>query len=340
MIVALGNLYYYPLKLYVFIASYLYFRKLRVVGRENIPIKGPLIFAINHQNALLDALLLSVISWRNPHFLTRADVFNNTYVDKFLRGLKMLPIYRIRDGYDSIKMNDAIFEAAKKILSRGGVVGIFPEGSHSLLYKIRPLKKGVARIAFLTEESANFDLNLQIIPIGIQYESHFFTKGRTLISFGKAIKVSDYKEIYANDKNKGHEKLLQNISDEFKSLILNVDDKSDYDQVMKSFYEKRVIKTNLVNQLRADQELVDAIEDGRDFEEIADKKNVLGWILEKSWNYLWKVVGFIPKLIVDRLVLKSTKDPHFYGTMRFAFSIFLYPIIFLILFFLVKLILF
>lgn len=336
MIVTLGNLYYYPLKLYVFIASYLYFRKLRVIGRENIPLKGPLIYAINHQNALLDALLLSVISWRNPHFLTRADVFNNKYVDTFLRGLKMLPIYRIRDGYDSIKMNQAIFDMSKDILLKGGVVGIFPEGSHSLQYRIRPLKKGVARIAFLAEEAADFNLNLKIVPIGIQYESHFFSKGRTLINFGKPIRAADFKNDYLKDQNGGIEKLINKLRLGIQTLILHFDKTEDYDQTLKVYKQKRIYKRNLREQLDADQALVDSIENGSAFNEKSDRKNILLFALENIWLLLWRIVSFVPKAIVDLIVKKTTKDPHFFATMRFAYTIFLYPIILLILYYLVK----
>ena len=336
MIVTLGNLYYYPLKFYVFVASYLYFRKLRVIGRENIPLKGPLIYAINHQNALLDALLLSVISWRNPHFLTRADVFDNKYVDTFLRGLKMLPIYRIRDGYDSIKMNQAIFDTTKDILLRGGVVGIFPEGSHNLQYRVRPLKKGVARIAFLAEEAAEFDLNLKIVPIGIQYESHFFSKGRTLISFGKPIRVADFKYEFIKNQNDGIEKLITAIRSGIKTLILHFDKAEDYDQTRKVYEQKRIYKRNLKEQLDADQALVDSIENGSDFHEKSDRKNILLFALENIWLLLWRVVSFVPKTIVDLIIKKTTRDPHFFATMRFAYSIFLYPIILLVLYYVVK----
>ena len=336
MMVTLGNLYYYPLKVYVFIASILYFRKLSVTGRENIPTKGPLIFAINHQNALLDALLLSVISWRNPHFLTRADVFNNKYVDKFLRGLKMLPIYRIRDGFNSIRRNEVIFETAKKILTNGGVVGIFPEGSHSLLYKVRPLKKGVARIAFMTEEASNFDLNLQIVPIGVQYESHFLPKGRTLISFGKPIKVADYRDKFNKDQNDAYESILDELSRKLKTLVLNIDVIDDYDRVLTIYKEKRGYKRNLKEQLIADQDLIDAIIEGKNFEVKPDKKNIILSPLAFIWSVLWKIIGFIPKTITDLFVQKTTKDPHFYGTMRFTYSIFLYPIIYLVLYFLIR----
>ncbi len=335
MTINLGNLYYYPLKLYVLIASYLYFRKLRIVGRNNIPSKGPLIFAINHQNALLDALLLSVLTRRDPHFLTRADVFKNPFIDKFLRGLKMLPIYRIRDGYDSIKRNDVTFAAANKILQNGGVIGIFPEGSHSLKYKVRPLKKGVARIAFIAEENAGFNLNTKIIPIGIQYESHFLPEGRTLITFGKAIQVSDFRKVYEEEKNKGIEALISELHASMQSLVLNIDSKN-YDAILEKFQSQRVFKNNLVEQLRADQKLVNALESGQVFDEKDSKGNILSQSINRTWRFLWSILAFIPRVLMNQLVAKTTKDPHFYGTMRFGYSIFAYPIFFIILYFLIR----
>jgi 1-acyl-sn-glycerol-3-phosphate acyltransferase len=336
MIVTFGNLYYYPLKLYVFISSYLYFRKLRVVGRENIPANGPVIFAINHQNGLLDTLLLSVVSIRNPHFLTRADIFSNKLADKFMRGVKMLPVYRIRDGYDSVKMNQVIFESARDILLRGGTVGIFPEGTHGLKYKIKPLKKGFARIAFMAEAARDFNLNVQVVPIGIQYESHFFSSGRTLISFGKPINVADYKEVYLQDQNKAIDAITKKLSGSLKANIVHFESKENYDQVLKSFLEQRIYKRDLQKQLAADQALVNSLENGVAFMEKSDKKNPLRQILANTWLALWHIVSFIPGSIVNLMVKKMVRDPDFIGTMRYAFSIFLYPVIYLILYYLIR----
>ncbi len=335
----LTDLYYYPLKLYIVISSFLYFRKLRVTGLKNIPVKDPVIYAINHQNALLDAFVVHTVSWRNPYFLTRADIFKNKFADKFLRGVKMLPIYRKRDGFNSIKMNEAIFEATKEILMDGGVVGIFPEGSHSLKHRLRPLKKGIARIAFMTEDEADFKLNVQIVPIGVQYESYFSPKGRTLVTFGKPIRVADYKQAYLEDQNIAFKELLSEISARIKSLIVNIENK-DYDKVYEAYKNKRVNKTNLKNQLKSDQALIESIENGRIFEETPDKKNFLFRILGNSWYMLWQIVGFIPKSVVNILVKKTTKDPHFFGTNRFAFSMVIYPIIFLMLYYLLRLLVF
>ena len=212
--------------------------------------------------------------------------------------------------------------------------------SYSKTYSffLAPLKKGVARIAFMAAESANFGLNLQIIPIGIQYESYFFPKGRALISFGKPIKVADFQDIYVRDQNKANEQLLNSISDGLKSLVIHIESKEDYDRVLETFHQKRIYRRNLSKQLTADQALVDSIEKGVDFKYQSDSRAFQ--FVGNLWIFLWSIVGFIPKFFVDRLVSKTTKDPHFYGTMRFAYSVFLYPIIFLILYLLIKLLLF
>lgn len=339
MKIALSDLYYYPLKLYVVVSCFLYFRKLRVVGIKNIPSKDPVIYAINHQNALLDALVVHSVSWRNPFFLTRADIFKSGLVDKFLRGIKMLPIYRIRDGFDSIKKNDVIFEASKDILMNGGVVGIFPEGSHNLRHRLRPMKKGIARIAFMAEEAANFGLNVKIVPIGIQYESHFSPNGRTLVTYGKPINVADYQQIFEEDPNKAFKELLTEISDRIKSLIINIE-ATDYDWVYKAFMQERVYKKRLINQLKSDQSLIDCLENEKIFEDKPDRKNFLIQLLAKAWYFIWQIVGFIPRSIVKRMVTKRTRDKHFFGTNRFAYSMIIYPVFFFCLYLLIRFLLF
>lgn len=331
----LTDLYYYPLKLCVVITCHLYFRKLRVVGLGNIPAKGPVIYAINHQNSLLDAFVCHAISWRNPYFLTRADVFNNKVLDKFLRGVKMLPIYRIRDGRDSMKKNDQIFEATKEILSDGGVVGIFPEGSHSLTYKLRPLKKGIARIAFMTDADADFKLNVKIVPIGIHYESYFSTKGRTLVTCGNPISISDYKQTYLRDQNQAFIDLVSELSTRMKSLMLNIEGE-DYDRVYTAFQKKRVYKTSLKKQLKADQELVHSIEHGERYDETSDKRNSILRLPANLWYLLRSVIGFIPKTIVNLMVKKMVRDKHFIATMGYSYSMVVYPLFYILVYYLIK----
>ena len=331
----LCNLYYYPIKIYVALCCYFYFKRLTVQGLENIPSKGPLIYAINHQNSLLDAFVCHAASRRNPYFLTRADAFKNKSIDKFLRGIKMLPIYRTRDGPESIAKNEQIFEATKDILTDGGVVAIFPEGSHCLTHRIRPLKKGIARMAFMTEAAADFNLNLQIIPIGISYESYFSTKGRALVSYGKPIRVADYKQTFLKNETEAYNKLLSELSSKMKSLIVNIESE-DYEEVLNTFKRKRVYKSSLKDQLKSDQALVKAIEKGEDFEGVSDRDNPLIRAICSAWSTVRWAAGFIPKTIVELLVAKTVRDRHFIGTMKFSYSMLIYPLFFSLLYFLYR----
>jgi 1-acyl-sn-glycerol-3-phosphate acyltransferase len=329
MVSVIASVLFYPLKIFVFIVGKLYFREIKIRGKANLPPNGPVILAINHQNALLDALLINAFFWRNTYFITRGDIFRSPIISKILHGLKMLPVYRLRDGYHEIKRNDDTFETSRNKLHNGRVIGIFPEGSHSLLYKIRPLKKGVVRLAFMTEEATNFSSGLVVVPVGIQYESHFGPDGRTLISIGKPIIVADFKEMYNSNPNLANEQFLHVLSERMKALVIDI--QGDYDEIYRQFIEKRIHRNDLNDQLSSDQALVQAIENSTQLIQVNEKVLVYKKALTAIWQPVWHVIGFIPKSLVDVLVIKFTKDPHYYGTMRFIYSIFLYPIFYILL---------
>ena len=75
----------------------IFYRKIIVVGRENINPDEHLIFAPNHQNALMDALAVLFTHKGQPIFLARADIFKKKTVASLLYFMKILPVYRIRD---------------------------------------------------------------------------------------------------------------------------------------------------------------------------------------------------------------------------------------------------
>ena len=90
-------------------ASHFYFRKIKIYGLENIPKEGGVLFSPNHQGAFLDPLLVGCNIPKRVTSLTRSDVFGGPF-QWFLDALSMLPVYRIRNGYASLKKNEAIFE--------------------------------------------------------------------------------------------------------------------------------------------------------------------------------------------------------------------------------------
>ena len=113
------------LRQYLKLGMFFYYKRFTVHGQENIPKEGSVIFLPNHRNMLIDPLLVAVTTRRLPTFLTRSDVFKKGLIDKALRFLGMLPIYRIRDGYASLKRNQAIFDLSADSKKRMGLCCYF-----------------------------------------------------------------------------------------------------------------------------------------------------------------------------------------------------------------------
>lgn len=330
MMKTLGKIFYHPLRLQLRLSCLLYFKKVQFIGRQNIPSGEAVIYASNHQNALLDALVISTFSGRYPHFLTRANVFNNPKLGDFLRGFKMIPVYRFRDGLANVKKNNDTFEEAMRVLEKNLVVGVFPEGNHSLKYGIRQLQKGVARIAFGASERNDFTLDVKVVPIGIHYEDYFSSRGRMLVNVGQPIRLLDYVAQYREDPKNGYNALLDELSSRLKKLALHFPEDADYDRLKKDFDRKRVYKNDLLDQLNADQELVAALHQGEPYQEKSEKISPLlfmYWKLRK----VYKAVTYPVHRLVNGIVAQKIKDPHFVGSIRFVLTTFLYPVYFLLL---------
>ena len=100
-------------KLYSFLRPYVdyhvrkAFRRCEVVGFDKLPKNAACIFAANHTNTLMDALVLLRVSREKKVFIARGDMFKKPTIAKIMHFLRILPIYRIRDGFKSVKDNNA-----------------------------------------------------------------------------------------------------------------------------------------------------------------------------------------------------------------------------------------
>ncbi|MBK7389510.1 MAG: 1-acyl-sn-glycerol-3-phosphate acyltransferase [Bacteroidetes bacterium] len=79
----------------------------------NIFPDGPIVFAPNHQNAFLDAVLVACSSKRNPFFLARADVFKNPRAAKWLNPAIRCCLFPFPDGFRDVENNDATSKCHK-----------------------------------------------------------------------------------------------------------------------------------------------------------------------------------------------------------------------------------
>ncbi|MFO8087567.1 MAG: 1-acyl-sn-glycerol-3-phosphate acyltransferase [Bacteroidales bacterium] len=238
------SLSYYLFSLYLKVMHWLFYRKIVVEGKENIPDNEPVIFAPNHQNALMDPLAIILTSGQQVVFLARADIFSSRLLVRFFTWLKILPVYRIRDGAENLKYNDDTFASTIGILENNMPIGLFPEAKHSNKRRLLSFKKGVPRIAFLAEEKNNFQLGVKVLPVGLYYSRYNVFRTIIHIRYGKPIRVADYKQAYQENPNKGMLKLRDAMKAATEPLVINITNLEFYDmyESLRTIYLKSVAK--------------------------------------------------------------------------------------------------
>lgn len=157
-----------------------FFRNIEIVG--SIPDDAPVIFAVNHPNALIDPLFLLCFAPRRVSFLAKAPIFTMPVIGWLARALDSIPVYRRQDNV-SAGSNEETFARARAILATGGAIAIFPEGVTHSEPKMRELKTGVSRIAL------GASIRVLIVPTGLYYTSKHTFRSSALVYFGEPILV-------------------------------------------------------------------------------------------------------------------------------------------------------
>lgn len=333
----------------------IYYRKVITIGTENIDPDHHLIFAPNHQNALMDALAVVFTHSGQPIFLARSDIFRKKAIASFLYFIKMLPVYRIRDGFSALKSNDEIFHKTIDVIRNKNGLVILPEGDHAGFRRLRQLKKGICRVAFQAEEAENFSLNIKIIPVGIEYTNYRRARQVLTVVYGKPIEVSEYHQLYREAPERALNKLKTRLSEEIKKLMVHIESVDDYEAIdeLRSIingkysddikFPKLYRDRNLISKLNSlkttDPEKFDSIcslslsvkEQAKKlkvtYKLLEKKKHPLGWLLAGMagllatfplWLFgnIFTLTFFAP----PELQIKKTKDPQFHSTMRFGIS--------------------
>jgi 1-acyl-sn-glycerol-3-phosphate acyltransferase len=114
----------------------------RHFGAENIPTVGPAVVASNHIG-YLDFVFIGYAArdrGRLVRFMAKKEVFDHPVAGRLMRGMKHISVDRFSRASDSI-------DAAVDALTRGEVVGMFPEGTISRSFVPRSGKTGAARMA-------------------------------------------------------------------------------------------------------------------------------------------------------------------------------------------------
>lgn len=222
-------------KFLVSIALKVNFRKMVYVGRkENVSKERAVIFAPNHRNALLDALLVVYATYplKQVVFLARADIFRQKVIAWMLRGMRIMPVFRMHDGKDNLNRNSEIFNNAARILKHHNPIAIFPEARHNPRQSLLPLQKAVPRIVLPTEASCDFQLRSQVVPVSIYYRDISGFLSDVYITFGTPIEVSAYRDRYHENPMQAVNQLRQEMETSLRSMVVDIQNDAFYDEYL------------------------------------------------------------------------------------------------------------
>lgn len=204
-----------------------------VDGLEHVPKPGtPLILVANHQNGLMDPLVLcTLLSQHHLHWLTRSDIFKKPPVRSLLFSFNMLPIYRRRDRLADIgERNQKIFKVCVDRLNVGAAIGLFPEGNHHGERSLRPLKRGVIDMLNLAQATyPELADEIVLLPVGLDYEDYGSLRRRIRYRIGQPIPWQGLRNeegvLPANTGSKA-------IAESLKALMVDVQPAKHYSSIL------------------------------------------------------------------------------------------------------------
>lgn len=294
------SFFYSALKVY---ASYIFkrgFSSVEVNGRNNIPKNASVIFAPNHQNALIDAMAVLTSAPSKVIFLARADLFKKSATAKALRALRIMPAYRIRDGIQNLKKNNDSFEQSVDTLLHRHFLCLMAEGGQEPTRRLRPLVKGMFRIAFSTQEQLPANDFVKIVPVGIDYGDYDHTGHHLIVNFGKPIDIADYWEAYKENAPVAQNHLRDELHDRMSQLMLDIQSEKYYETFYSASYlfnEEMLNEMDLedteTNRLAARKQIVECLAkvEAENESELAELD-----ALCKKWNATHKDVSFSAKV--------------------------------------------
>lgn len=181
-------MFYYFSRFLIRLALPLFLRRLCVINKSVVPRSGPALLASNHSGSFFDALVIGSVLSQPIHTLTRGDVFRKPGIARWLRRIKLIPVFRGSEGKENLRQIDSTVQECFSIMKNNGTVVIFSEGICINEWRLRPLGKGTARMAYQAWYGEEPLLHtLPVVPTGVNYEHFRGANKRVILNFGDAI---------------------------------------------------------------------------------------------------------------------------------------------------------
>lgn len=162
--------------------------RVKAEGLESFPAEGPVVVVANHVS-FMDSLWIPLCVPRRMVYLAKSDYFDSWKTAWFFRALGMIPVRR-----DVKEQTDAALQSGIEVLSDGGVLGLYPEGTRSADGRLYRGRTGVARLAIRS--------GAPVVPVGLIGSREVMPKerkfprlwGRVTCRFGPPLSFDRHRE--------------------------------------------------------------------------------------------------------------------------------------------------
>ena len=218
---------YKILRPWVEYATRCHYASVTIRGQERLPQDGGYIIAPCHQNAMMEPLLILLLTRRPIYHICRGDIFENPSLARIFEFLKIFPIYRRRDGLKTLSRNEATFQRSRQVLVDGYPLSIMPEGQHNNRHQLLPLVKGVFRIALQTQRQMG-DTPLYIVPLGIDLDYYERPYSHAVLNIGEPIDIRQYMAAAETDEPTTLNVMRDQLTVSLKAVMHNIDSRQYY----------------------------------------------------------------------------------------------------------------
>ncbi|MBO6516262.1 MAG: 1-acyl-sn-glycerol-3-phosphate acyltransferase [Bacteroidia bacterium] len=342
------------MKITLLLWSRIYFKRIYITGAKHVPQDRPVFLASNHANGFLDGVMVSALLLRKPTYIfVRGDVFKKKWANFLLRSLKLIPIFRARDGEarENLANNNRSFDQVYEKFKKDKVVLIFPEADAQLEKHLRPLKKGMSRIIADMQSRENGDMEVAIVPFGLNYTHFKHHRNEMMLSFQAPVYLKDYEEEGGNQRA-ALNRLTKDVESKIRSEMVDIN-KGDEEvtetalRIVRQERSESIFRfwirsrarlaaeqkaTELVKQSSEDSELRAQLKTYQNsLDELGAKE--VGTKPVKLWQWLFLLVFIIPSSISwlvmrwglhfgKKLVDKRVKKDELYESVYFGLGLF------------------
>tara|TARA_B100001029_G_C15034329_1_gene439116 strand:- start:889 stop:1515 length:627 start_codon:yes stop_codon:yes gene_type:complete len=200
----------------------------RYLGRDKIPVDGPLIIAANHLSHIDPAFIMTATK-RPVSYMSKKEHFDGALRRLVFKQVGVIPVDRDAGGKDALK-------GAIDILEEGGAIGIFPEGTRSRDGKMGKGKTGVARLAALTGAA--------VVPVAIRQTDGVWPVSKRAPRPWRKFYYKFGDPMYFDQKEQNHENFRE-FTDNVMSRIVELSTECE------EYWEEKKITTRLKKRIAA-----------------------------------------------------------------------------------------